>query len=182
MRLVEVHVRRLASGRKGRQSTGKLATPTPERMRRAGSDFERGESGQITMRDSPLERAFARRVVNRLQYATAQKYRHHWYHAGLSGQLASIDLGRVFAVDLDNFSGMPRTETQVFHRQRYREATQQIGKIGSYVLDCLVCREVQLHEVGYGLGWSSRSQAYAAAAERMKSALDALGTLWAVGN
>ncbi len=180
MRLVEVHVRRLASGRKERQSTGKVAAPTLERMRRAGTDFERGESGQITMRDSPLERAFARRVVTPSQYAVAQKYRHHWYHAGLSGQLASIDLGRVFASDPDSFSGMARTEAEFFHRQRYREATQEIGKIGAYVLDRLVCREVQLHEVGYGLGWSSRSQAYAAAAERMKSALDALGQLWAI--
>ncbi len=172
---------RLASDRKERQSTGKLTGPTPERMSRAGTDFERGESGQVTMRDSPLERALARRVVTPLQYAAAQKYRHHWYHAGFAGHVQSIDLDRVFAVDIDNFPGMPRSETQVFHRQCYREATQEIGKIGSYVLEGLVCREVQLHEIGYGLGWSSRSQAYAAAAERMRSALDALGQLWAIG-
>lgn len=30
------------------------AEPTHERVRRAGLDFERGDSGQITMRDSPL--------------------------------------------------------------------------------------------------------------------------------
>jgi hypothetical protein len=35
------------------------ALPTPERLRRAGADVARGHSGQITMRDSPLERARA---------------------------------------------------------------------------------------------------------------------------
>src|SRR5438046_10614721 len=35
------------------------ALPTRERLRRAGKDVARGDSGQITMRDSPPERAFA---------------------------------------------------------------------------------------------------------------------------
>jgi hypothetical protein len=32
------------------------------------------------------------------------------------------------------------------------------------------------------LGWSSRAQAYAAAAERAKTALDELCKLWAIGS
>jgi hypothetical protein len=106
------------------------ASPTPERMRRAGGDFERGHTGQITMRDSPLERSFARGVITHEQYSAAQKYRHHWYHAGLSGALASPALDRVFAADFGDFSTMARTEQQVFHRQRYREAVQSVGKVG----------------------------------------------------
>ena len=39
------------------------ALPTPERLRRAGADVVRGHSGQITMRDSPLERALARNTL-----------------------------------------------------------------------------------------------------------------------
>ena len=73
---------------------------------------------------------------------------------------------------------MAKTEAQVFHRQRYREATQAVGKIGSHVLEWAVCREIPLDQVGYTLGWGTRPQAYAAAVERMKTALDALCELW----
>src|SRR5688572_3114845 len=92
-----VRLRRSSLGRKSGAASEERASPTPERMRRAGRDFERGHTGQITMRDSPLERSFARGVINQEQYSAAQKYRHHWYHAGLSGALASLALDRVFA-------------------------------------------------------------------------------------
>ena len=75
---------------------------------------------------------------------------------------------------------MPRSENQLFHRQRYREAVQAIGKIGSHVLDWVVCRDIEFAQVGYTLGWSSRAQAYAAAVERMKMALDELCKLWGI--
>ena len=39
-----------------------------------------------------------------------------------------------------------------------------------------------LDQVGHALGWSSRAQAYAAALERMKAALDELCKLWGIGN
>ena len=168
--------------RKERPPVEHRALPTAERVRRAGADFERGDTGQITMRDSPLERAFARGVVTQEQYSAGQKYRHHWYHAGLCDRLGSIDLSQVFATDLGSFSGMAKTEAQVFHRQRYREATQAVGKIGSHVLDWMVCRETPLEQVGYTLGWSNRTQAYAAAVERMKVSLDGLCELWGIGS
>ena len=166
------------SGRRDAPGVEECAQPTAERVRRAGADFERGDTGQITMRDSPLERAHARKLINHQQYSVGQKYRHHWYHAGLADQLHSIDVNRIFAADRSNFSGMAKTEAQVFHRQRYREATQAVGKISSHVLDWVVCRETPLDQVGYTLGWGSRPQAYAAAVERMKTALDELCKLW----
>jgi Domain of unknown function (DUF6456) len=166
------------SGRRDAPGVEECARPTAERFRRAGADFERGDTGQITIRDSPLERAHARKLINHQQYSVGQKYRHHWYHAGLADQLHSIDVNRIFAADRSNFSGMAKTEAQVFHRQRYREATQAVGKIGSHVLDWVVCRETPLDQVGYTLGWGSRPQAYAAAVERMKTALDELCKLW----
>jgi hypothetical protein len=104
------------------------ALPTPERLRRAGPDVARGHTGQITMRDSPLERAFARNALTPEQYSAGQKYRHHWYHAGLADRLESIDLNRIFAIDLGAYSGMAKTESQLFHRQRYREAAQAVGR------------------------------------------------------
>ena len=176
-------VRRPRGGKAGREPAPgeQRALPTPERMRRAGEDFERGDTGRITMRDSPLERAFARSVITQPQYSAGEKYRRHWYHAGLAGRLESIDLDRVLATDCPNSSGLLATEQQLFHRQRYREAADAVGKTGSQVLDWAVCREVGLEQVGYSLGWSSRAQAYAAAVERMKSALDALCRLWGIG-
>jgi hypothetical protein len=157
------------------------ALPTRERLRHAGGDFERGHTGQMTMRDSPLERVFARKLVTQRQYSAGQKYRHHWYHAGLSGSLGSIDVNRVFSDDLGGFSGMAKTDQQLFHRQCYRQAVQAVGKIGSHVLEWTVCREMPIDEVGYSLGWSSRPQAFAAGVERMRSALDDLCRIWGIG-
>jgi hypothetical protein len=67
-RTLEVQVRRRAAGRKGPPPERPRAAPTPERIRHAGGDFELGRSGQIAMRDSPLERALARKVVTPEQY------------------------------------------------------------------------------------------------------------------
>jgi len=101
--------------------------------------------------------------------------------AGLADRLESIDLNRIFAIDVGAYSGMAKTESQLFHRQRYREAAQAVGKIGSHVLEWAVCREIALEQVGQTLGWDSRPQANAAAVERMKTALDELCKLWGIG-
>jgi hypothetical protein len=183
MKMTSRHARLRNSIKRRKQPlVERRALPTPERLRRAGADVERGDSGQITMRDSPLERALARHAVTPEQYSAGQKYRHHWYHAGLASQLGSLDLNRVLAVDIGAYAGMAKTENQLFHRQRYREAAQAVGKIGSYVLEWAVCREIALDQVGQGLGWSSRAQAYAAALERMRAALDELCKLWGIAN
>ena len=76
---------------------------------------------------------------------------------------------------------MARTENQVFHRRQYREAAQTVGKTGANVLEWSICREIARDKVGYTLGWTSRPQAYAAAAEQMKNALDELCGLWGMG-
>ena len=154
------------------------AEPTPERMQIAGRDYELGDTGQITMRDIPLERAYRSGAITGEQYTAGLKYRHHWYHAGLSDAVGSIDLDRIFASDLSGFSGMAKTEQQVFHRQRYREATKAIGKTGALVLDWVICREVPLEQVGYSLGWGLKSEAVAAATERLRVALDQLDQIW----
>ena len=156
------------------------ALPTRERLRKAGRDVERGDTGAVTLRDSPLERAFLRRAISQEQYCAGQKHRHHWYHGGLSDPLRSLALDRVPAGP-DAFSGMAVSERQAFHRQRHREAVAAVGRIGAHVLDWAVCREESLEQVGASLGWSNRPQAHAAAMERMKAALDALCRLWGIG-
>src|SRR5947209_2842748 len=94
------------------------ARPTRERLDKSEGDFERGDTGQLTMRDSPLERALSRKMITDEEYAAGQKYRHHWYHAGLCDPLASMDLAHIFASNHGGSSGMAKSETQQFHRQR----------------------------------------------------------------
>ena len=158
----------------------KAPGPTAERLRRAGQDFDRGETGQVTLRDSPLERARRREVITSQQFNAGVKFRHHWYHAGLSESIGSIDLNRIFARDLTAYSGMARTEAQVFHRQRYREACRTLGLKREYVLSWAICREETLEKIGTALGWNNRPQAIAAATELLRDGLDALALLWGV--
>jgi hypothetical protein len=156
---------------------------TPERFRKAEGAYDVGDDQQggriVTLRDSPLERSFNRGVINQKQYSAGQKYRHHWYHAGLAEPLQTLDLNRVFGGD--GFTGMAKTEQQMFHRQRYREASKAAGKVGSHVLDWVVCRETSLVHIGFSLGWTSSARAYAAGTERLKAALDELCDLWGIG-
>ena len=156
------------------------AEPTPERMRIAGRDYERGDTGQLTMRDNPLERALSRGVITSGQYNAGIKYRHHWFRAGLSDPIGSIDLNRVFASDLGGFSGMPKTEAQAFHRQQLREANEEIGINGRKVMEYAVCAETSLEVAGNMIGWDSKAAAIVAATERMKAALDGLRKLWGI--
>jgi hypothetical protein len=133
------------------------------------------------MRDSPIERALAREVISRPQYEAAIKFRHHWYHGGLAPMLASPDLNRVFAPNVANYSGMAKSESQVFHRQRYREAVSEVGRRGEYVLSLCVCEEQPLAHAGYGLGWEHKPQAVAVATELLRLGLDRLCALWSIG-
>ena len=168
------------AGRRNRARIVEVGAPTRERLDKADGHVDRGDHGIYTMRDTPLERLLSRDKITNHQYLSGQKYRHHWYHAGLSDALQSLDVNRIFASDLAGFSGMAKTESQVFHRQRYREGVQATGKIGAGVLDWVVCREVPLEDVGYTLGWGSKPQATAAATERLRMALDDLRKLWGI--
>src|SRR5262249_16146460 len=110
-RMTARHARLRDSMKRRKEPPERQGLRTRERLRRAGPDVARGHSGQITMRDSPLERAFARNALTPEQYSAGQKYRHHWYHAGLADRLESIDLNRIFAIDLRGLSGMTRPAT-----------------------------------------------------------------------
>jgi hypothetical protein len=162
------------------RSEEKAPGPTPERLRHAGRDVERGATGQVTLRDSPLERGRRRDVITTQQFNAGVKFRHHWYHAGLSGNIGAIDLNRIFARDVTSYSGMAKTEVQVFHRQRYREACRVLGLKREYVLSWAICREEPLEKIGAALGWNNRPQAIAAATELLRDGLDALALLWGV--
>ncbi len=93
--------------------------------------------------------------------------------------VSSIDPNRIFATD-GNFSGMAKTENQVFHRQRYRDAVEKLGEERGRVLEWMVCREYQLEKIGYSLGWQNKSQAIAAATQTSRSGLNVLCELWGI--
>ncbi len=160
------------------------ARPTPERIRQAQGGFElgqdaRGKSTTLTML-GPFERAHRREAITDGQYAAGQKYRHHWFRAGLSGGMSGVDLDRVFCTDPGAFSGMARTEAQVFHRQQYRAAVQELGLINAAVVEAIVCREQNLAEVGFTLAWKRERSAEKAAIKILGCGLDRLCKLWGI--
>lgn len=156
--------------------------PTPERMARAGVDFEVGgdeRSGKVLrLTDIPLERMKARGALNDTEYSALQKYRDHWYLGGLLPVVGSIDLNRIFASDPLSLSGMAKSESQAHHRQQYRQANEELGMRTVTTVDRVVCHEWTLEAAGYELGWNAKAQAIAAATELLRYAGDKLARLW----
>lgn len=157
--------------------------PNRFRLRHAAGAFEVGDDRQgnrvYTMVDTPLARAHARRVISDLQYRALAKFKHHWTCAGLEPSFGSSDLDRVFGSDVTGYSGMAKTEAQVFHRQRYREAVTAVGLVASRVVEAVVCEEKKLEEAGSAiLGWKHPLQARAAAVEKLRDAGDRLAREW----
>jgi len=156
------------------------ADPTPERLLKAGADIELGDDKHgrrvMTVRDAPIERALVRNDITPTQYRAAQKYRHHWYHAGLAGSLQSLDVNRVFGSE--GCYGMAKTEAQAHHRRQFRNANDEVGTVGIAVLDHVVCRELPLADFGFAVGWKSESKAINASRETLKATLTKLVRHW----
>lgn len=156
--------------------------PTAERIRHAGEGVEIGDDQQgtrtYTIRNSPLDRLMVRKGIDEKHYRALVKYRIHWHHAGLEPSLVSVDLDRIFAVDPGAFSGMAKTERQVFHRNRYREARELIGHKASIVVDNVVCAETELHIAGLAMGFKSPHRARLKATEYLAKAGRELAHLW----
>src|SRR6476620_4371710 len=133
------------------------------------------------MRDSPLDRAHKKGIISGAEHSALQKYRHHWYHAGQAPTISSLDLDRIFSGGDGGPAGMPKSEGQVFHRQRWREAQQCLGMRSSAIVDRFVCREENLELCGQLIGWANKPQAIAGAAELVKDAGYRLAKLWGIG-
>lgn len=157
-------------------------SPTPERLAKADGHFTVGDDKQggkvYTFADDVLERALKRKAISPEQFAALDKFRHHWFHAGLLPSIGGVDLNRVFSSDPGSISGMAKSERQVFHRQQYRKAVQVIGLRLSSVVERIACRDEKIDAVGHSLGWSHPLQARAAATEMLVTAADLLGGLW----
>ncbi|MDB5607807.1 MAG: hypothetical protein JWP25_4707 [Bradyrhizobium sp.] len=142
--------------------------PTPERLSKAGDAFVVGGEDRgvkiYYFADSPVQRLYARLRLRAGQretedltkeYVALQKYRHHWYHAGLEAPLPSVDLNRVFASDPSNMVGMAKSERQADHRSKYRAAVEKVGHKPHILLENFVCYEhplnVACHTIGYSM-------------------------------
>ena len=160
-------------------------SPTPERLRMAGGNFALGGEDRgiktYTMRDSPLDRAHKKGIISGAEHSALQKYRHHWYHAGQASTIGSIDLDRVFSAEPSKRAGMPMSEGQVYHGQKWREAQQCLGMRSSAIVDRFVCQEENLELCGNLIGWTNKPQAIAGAAELVKDAGYRLAKLWGIG-
>ena len=160
-------------------------SPTPERLRMAGNDFALGGEDRgiktYTMRDSPLDRAHKKGIISGAEHSALQKFRHHWYHSGQAPAISSLDLDRVFSGEPGGVHGMPKSEGQVFHRQRWLEAQEKLGARSTPVVEMFVCHEGNLEICGQMLGWNSKPQAIAGAAELVKDAGYRLAKLWGIG-
>lgn len=155
--------------------------PTEQRLKRAGEDTERGNAdGRQTMRDAPLEMMLARKIITERQYQGLGKFRIHWFNGGLSPMLGGMNPSHIFAKDITNFSGMAKTERQVFHRQQWRAANNIMGLRGSWVVHKIVCEEQSAEDTGRAMGWNNRPQAVAVATQQLRDAADRLCSLWGV--
>lgn len=147
--------------------------PTAQRLAMAQGSVSIGDDQQGTkiyhFKDSPLHRLYSRmgaadksessqRQLS-LEHLALQKYRNHWYFAGLEASLPSVDPGRTYASDPSNFSGMAKSERQVTHRQICRNAYKAMEKERGaththrmfILLDNFVCYE---HDRGIVSGMS----------------------------
>jgi hypothetical protein len=160
-------------------------SPTNERIRMAGADFQLGGEDRgvktYVMRDTPLDRALKKKIITGAEHSALQKYRLHWYCAGQAPAIGSIDLNRIYAGSDGGPAGMPKSEGQVFHRQRWREAQAALGMRSSVVVDKFVCDELNLEICGQALGWNSKPQAIAGATEILRDAAYRLARLWGIG-
>ena len=160
-------------------------SPTAERLHRAGGDFTLGGQDRgiktYIMRDSPLDRAHKKGIISGAEHSALQKYRHHWYHAGQAPTISSLDLDRIFSGGEGGPAGMPKSEGQVFHRQQWRAAQEEIGARSTPIVELFVCQEQNLEVCGQSIGWNSKPQAIAGAAEVVKDAGYRLAKLWGIG-
>lgn len=169
--------------------------PTAQRLAEAESYFAVGDDKKgariYQFHDCTMDRLYSRLIkaaksiheqeILRKEYTGLQRYKHHWYHAGLLSQLSSADPNRIFASDPGSMSGMAKSERQAHHRQQYRAARELLGHRAGIVVDNVVCSEQSLEVAGYSIGWASKPQAISAATEMVRDAGARLAKMWGVG-
>jgi hypothetical protein len=170
--------------------------PTPERLRIASGHYHVGDDKQggriYQFHDSALDRLYSRLTRGagrrdeeqlRSEYIALQKYKHHWFSAGLQSALGSADLNRIFASDPGSMSGMAKSEKQAHHRQQYRNARDGeygIGHKAGIVVDNVVCADTSLEVAGWSIGYNSRTSARDNAERILRESGQKLAALWGI--
>lgn len=141
--------------------------PTLERIKQASWDhIEVGDSGVITVRQSPIERAVRRGTFTERQGQAAEKFYQHWFRAGLAGSMGSADPLKVFSTSMD-FSRLCKTEMAEFNWFRVKEAMATIAEKmdnagfradhAQRLMWLIVCQEVPFAEAGQAIGFNGDS-------------------------
>lgn len=134
---------------------------TLERLTKA--DFEQGDTGVITIRQSPIDRAVRRGTFTEQQRRAAEKLYMHWYRASMAGTVGSADPLRIFGSEND-FSRLCATESSEFHwstiqraMRSVREKMDDAGFRGDHavrLLELIICREISFAEAGQMIGFA----------------------------
>jgi hypothetical protein len=167
--------------------------PTAERLLKASGHYHVGDDKQggriYQFHDSALDRLYSRLTRGagrrdeeqlRSEYIALQKYKHHWFSAGLQSALGSADLNRIFASDPGSMSGMAKSEKQAHHRQQYRNARDLIGHKPGIVVDNVVCADTSLETAGWSIGYNSRTSARGHAERILRQSAHKLAALWGI--
>jgi len=135
--------------------------PTKERL--CGIPFEIGDTGTITIRQNPIERAIRRGTFTDRQGRAAEKFYMHWYRAGLAGHMGSADPLKIFGSSGD-YSRLCATEMAEFHYNRVIRALAAIEERmdaagfrkdhARQLMGSVICQEIPFAEAGQKLGFT----------------------------
>jgi hypothetical protein len=159
--------------------------PTPERLGNLlVGDLEIGEDRQggriYTISDSPMCRMFKDKRLSGIQFTALSRFHSHWWNAGLSNSVRSVDLNRIYAPDPFDFV-MGRTMKQFNNRKQYEMAFKLLTHVESILVTNLICSEsLNLEQCGNVLGYVSPFRARAAATKVVCSIADRFAKLWGI--
>lgn len=162
--------------------------PTLERVKQASwGHIDIGDSGVITIRQSPIERAVRRGTFTERQGQAAEKFYQHWFRAGLAGSMGSADPLKVFSTSMD-FSRLCKTEMGEFHWFRVKEALATIDEKmdaagfrsdhAKSLMWLIICQEIPFEEAGYKIGFGDKDAAKTMARTYMRANLNILIAAW----
>lgn len=159
--------------------------PTKQRLAKTGFDI--GDTGTITIRQSPVERGVKRGTLTEQQGTAAQKFYMHWYRAQLAGTIGSSDPLKVFST-VNDFSRLRRTEASAFHYWALIRATTAVhnrmengktkGDHAVGILSAVVLHEYSLEKAGRAVMELSGTPALVMAGDLLRRSLDILIEEW----
>lgn len=142
-----------------------------------------GGDGVARIAQAPLDRLHARGQLagdpdrNRILFDAGDRFRQHWYLAGLSG-IGSIDLNRVGGGNGDPAWMIPSSESAAYHRARHRAARAALDRDGYEAVFAVCCGEDDLGPVGRKAGFGNDAGASAVALDRLRRGLAMLAVLY----